>query len=387
MARSVVVLGGGIAGVEAAIQCRRAGLQVELVSDRDYLFVYPISIWVPVGTLPFEDAKLPLKEIAKAHGFRLTVDRVTAMDAAARQFTLAEAGVRQADHVILALGGGKTRIPGQEHTLSICGDPEQSLQLKARIDALVEKGSGRIALGFGGNPNDPSAVRGGPAFELLFNLDHKLRKLGLRNRFDLTFFAPMAQPGARMGTRALQMMDQQFRAKGFGTRFGVKIKQFEAGGVLFDDGSTLPSDLVMYIPAGAGSELIRASGLPLNPAGFVQIEPSCQIAGLPGWYAVGDVAALEGPEWKAKQGHLAEAMARVAATDLVGAPGRQAGTYQGALSILCLMDMGNGAGLVYRNSRRALMVPLPVIGHWMKRFWGKYYRASKLDLVPRVPGL
>ncbi len=33
---------------------------------------------------------------------------------------------------------------------------------------LVDRGSGKIAVGFGGNPKDSSAVRGGPAFEVLF---------------------------------------------------------------------------------------------------------------------------------------------------------------------------------------------------------------------------
>ena len=34
-------------------------------------------------------------------------------------------------------------------------------------------------------------------------------------------------------------------------------------------------------------------------------------------YAAGDVAALEGPDWRAKQGHTAEVMARNAAFNIV----------------------------------------------------------------------
>ena len=47
--KRAIVLGGGIGGVEAAIELRKKGLEVELVSDRDYLFVYPLAIWIPTG--------------------------------------------------------------------------------------------------------------------------------------------------------------------------------------------------------------------------------------------------------------------------------------------------------------------------------------------------
>ncbi len=49
-------------------------------------------------------------------------------------------------------------------------------------------------MGFGGNPKDPSNVRGGPAFEVLFNVHNELKKKGIRDNFELTFFAPMEKP-------------------------------------------------------------------------------------------------------------------------------------------------------------------------------------------------
>ena len=49
MAKSVLVLGGGFAGVESAIFLRKNGMDVTLVSDRDYFYIYPTSIWIPTG--------------------------------------------------------------------------------------------------------------------------------------------------------------------------------------------------------------------------------------------------------------------------------------------------------------------------------------------------
>lgn len=385
-----MIIGGGIAGIEAAIYYRKEGFDVELISDRSYVFIYPIAIWIPVKTTRFEDVAFSLDKLASKHGFQLTVDSVIAINASEKTITLKEGGIRQCEHLVIATGAAKIKHEGLEHTLSICGAPEQSILLKEKIDTLIAKGSGKIAFGFGGNPNDPSGVRGGPGFELFFNLHHRLTKLGIRDNYEMTFFAPMAEPGARMGAKALKLMDILFKRNRFGTRYGKKIKCFESNGVIFEDDSRLESDFTMFIPAGNGSELILKSDLPLNNAGFIKINNFCEIEGVERWYAIGDAAALEGPDWKAKQGHIAEVMARNAAHNSAIALGLKSGekkTYQDHLNILCVMDMGNGAGFVYRDNKKALLIPMPIIGHWLKIGWGWYYKMSKMGYIPRIPGM
>ena len=388
--RDVLILGGGIAAVEAAIFYRKEGFEVELISPRNYLFIYPISIWIPVGTNTFEKTSLPLVKLAYTHGFTFTMDTVMEISATNKTVTLQNGGIRKVQHLVIALGSGKMKHQGLEHTLSICGEPEQSLMLKDRIDALIAKGSGKIALGFGGNPKDMSAVRGGPGFELLFNLHHLLIKKGVRDRFELTFFAPMSQPGARMGAKALSMMQVMFKKQKFGTQYGKKITSFDPNGVVFEDESRLESDLTMFIPAGDGHMVIKTSDLPQNEAGFIRINDFCEIEGISGWYAIGDVAALQGPDWKAKQGHIAEIMGRNSAHNSAVTFGYKKGVlkgYQSHLTILCVMDTGDAASFVYRSDLKALLVPMPIIGHWLKIVWGWYYKCSKMNLIPRIPGL
>lgn len=379
--KKVLILGGGIAGVAAAIAFRKKGFEVELVSERDYLFIYPISIWIPLGTVAFKEVSMPLSALARKHTFLLTVDKVIALDGHQKTVTLEKAGLRHTPPlVVVALGASRIKLEGIEHTLSICGNPEESLLLKKKIEGLVARGSGKIAFGFGGNPIDPSAVRGGPAFELFFNLHHHLKKLGIRDRYEMTFFAPMAEPGARMGKKALSAMGTMFNANNFKTVYGKKISRFEPDGIVFGDQSRLQSDLTMFISAGDGHDVIKNSNLPQNEAGFIHIDNFCRIEGISGWYAAGDVAALEGPDWKAKQGHLAELMAENAvsnaAIEHLGLKGEMQG-YQKHLNILCVMDMGDGAGFVYKNSSREIFIPMPVVGHWLKKSWGYYYKLSK----------
>ncbi len=386
MADKVLVLGGGFAGLESAIAARKAGFDVTMVSDRDYLYIYPISIWIPTREIGFGDVCLPLAETAGIHGFRLIAAPVAAVDAAAGKVRLGDGRTLGYDYLIIAVGAGKVPVPGMEHTLSICGPPAASLEIRDRIDSLIARGRGRIAVGFGGNPKDPSAVRGGPAFEFIFNLHNLLRKKGLRDNFELTLFAPMPKPGIRLGEDAYEMLVSWLGRMGIERRFGLKIKEFDKGGVVFEDGSRLESDLTMFIAAGRGHDLFMESDLPGNEAGFIRIDDHCRVEGCGNVFAVGDCAALEGPDWRAKQGHLAEVMARVAVENIRAlAAGRApVAGYRDKVSILCVMDFGNGAALVHRDENRAVVRPMPVVGHWLKKAWGAYWKLSRRKLCPRL---
>ncbi|MBP6673184.1 MAG: FAD-dependent oxidoreductase [Bacteroidetes bacterium] len=379
MKKHVLILGGGFAGVQAAIELHNDDrFSVTLVSDRDYLFLYPTSIWIPTRGTTFERTSVPLNDIRKAYGFSLIVEPVREIRTSERTVRT-ESQTLSYDYLIIAVGAEKLMPPGVEHTHSICGKPELSLAVRERLDVLVNQGSGRIAVGFGGNPKDSSAVRGGPAFEFMFNVDHYLRQKGMRQNFDLTFFAPMESPGERMGTKAVRAVNMMLERKGISKRFGKKIKSFHPDGVKFEDDSYLGADLVMFIPGASGHSLFRNSDLPLTDAGFIRIDDSGLATGTSNVYASGDSAAIEGPAWRAKQGHLAEVMARTAARNIVrqenGSPEREG--YGKHINILCIMDTGNGAALVYRNDHHQFLIPLPVVGHWLKHAWGWYARVSK----------
>jgi len=387
---TVLVLGGGFAGVEAAIYLKKQDLDVTLVSDRDYFYIYPTSIWIPTGEVTREDVSVPLDKLAFAHGFKLIIDPVKSFDGASKKVKL-ESGrmLDNYDYLVVALGQDKIQHKGMEHTLSICGKPEEATELYNRLDALVLKDSGKIAVGFGGNPKDSSAVRGGPAFEVLFNIHHFLKKKGIRDNFELTFFAPMEKPGQKMGDKALVMMDKMFGMTNIHKKVGSKITAFEKDGISFEDGEKIESDLTMFISAGKGHGVIEKSNLPLSDAGFVVTNEYNEIEGFDGVYAIGDAASLMGPEWRAKQGHVAEVMAKNIAYNIAMKVQKidSKHSYMEHLNILCVMDTGDGAAFVYRSNKSAKMIPMPFVGHWMKKGWGWYCRYSKLGKIPRIPGM
>lgn len=386
--KKIWILGGGIAGIEAAISLRQDDFSVTVVSDRDFLFIRPISIWIPTHEKEFDEVTLPLSELAEVHGFDVIVDEVLSIDPSKSSFTLSLRGEIKYDYVIVALGGDKLSYKGSEHTISICGNPKDTLEIRDRIDQLVSRGRGAIAAGFAQNPIDVTGVRGVPAFEFIFNIHNMLKKQKLRNSFELFFFSPTQNPGERLGEKAAREFSKFFTKIKISTSFGKEIREFTKEGVVFEDNSSLYADFTMFIPGRCGPALLRDSNIPLSDAGFIKVNEYCQIEGYDNAFAIGDIVALDGPEWKIKEGHIAEVMARNAAFNIFsmenGSDARR--SYIEQINLIFMVDMGNTASLFYRDLKRDLHFSVPIIGHWLKKGWGRYYRLSRLGKIPRIPG-
>jgi hypothetical protein len=67
------------------------------------------------------------------------------------------------------------KLPGIKNAITPC---EGLSNVEKIRDKLKEMDAGNIAIGFLGNPKEPSAMRGGPMFEFLFGLDTQLPQSG-----------------------------------------------------------------------------------------------------------------------------------------------------------------------------------------------------------------
>ena len=67
MADSVLILGGGLAGVSCALQLGDEGVDVTLVDRNDYHQFQPLLYQVASSQLPAEDIARPHRTIFKAH--------------------------------------------------------------------------------------------------------------------------------------------------------------------------------------------------------------------------------------------------------------------------------------------------------------------------------
>jgi sulfide:quinone oxidoreductase len=198
----ITILGAGFAGLSAVRELRKRdrGCEITLVAPRAELHYLPGIIWIPSGLRTREDLVIPLDNFFRRTGVRFHAAEVVGLEQGGR-LVKTSAGELSNDALVIATGGRfLKKLPGIEHAITPC----EGIAAAERIrDRLREMTGGNIAFGFAGNPNEPSAMRGGPMFEFLFGIDEQLRREGRRDAFRLTFFSPAEQPGNRLGPKAV----------------------------------------------------------------------------------------------------------------------------------------------------------------------------------------
>ena len=369
--KRVVIVGSGFGGLAAARALREKGpkeTEILLVSPKPELLYYPGLIWIPTGLRSPSDLRIPLENFFRTHRIRHIPETVTGVEEKGRVL-VTDKGRHENDALLIATGSASLKkLPGIEHSRSICQGIEDALAIRERLESLD---SGTIALGFAGHPQEPSAVRGGPVFELLFGLDTWLRKTGRRSKIALTFFSPAAEPGNRLGPKAVKNLLAEMARRNIPTHLGSKLKSFSPEGVA-TEAEQFPADLIIFTPGLRGPDWLSGTALPLSSGGFIRAERTCQVEGWPGTFVAGDCGAYPGPDWMPKQGHSADLQAETAAHNIQAfLEGRQ-GTREFRVELVCVVDSIDSGTLVYRTPTRNLLLKSSLF-HTAKSFFERRY--------------
>lgn len=367
----IVILGAGFAALTAVRELRRRNPQVDLTLIAPAAeFVYlPSLIWIPTGLRSGADLIHPLNDFFTAQRVEFIAARVTGIEQGGR-VVVTDRGPVNNDALIIATGGRPIKkLPGIEHALNLCEGVASAEAIRERLHAFER---GRIAFGFGGNPQEPSAMRGGPMFELLFGIDTWLRRQGRRQRVDLVFFNPAAEPGKRLGDKAVGALLGQMAKRGIATHLGHKLTGMSAQGVT-TEGGPVDADLILFMPGLTGPAWLEHSDLPRSPGGFIQADEHCRVIGLDRVYVAGDAGSYPGPDWLPKQAHMADLQARASAENLLLALDGKAPRVTPRVELICIVDAVDSGMLVYRSPNRSWLLPPMRIFHWAKRlFEGRY---------------
>ncbi|MDJ0832601.1 MAG: FAD-dependent oxidoreductase [Gammaproteobacteria bacterium] len=366
----IVIAGAGFAACTAVKTLRKRGFngKISLVAPRAELFYYPSLIWVPAGKRSYQDLVVPLHEFLKKNNVEYVQSSVTGVDPASKSLQL-EADSINYDALIIATGGRYIRkLPGIEHAKIACSGWDDT---KAFSDQLANMNEGTIAFGFSGNPNEPSAMRGGPVFEFLFGVDTLLRKQGRRDQFNLVFFSPAARPGQRMGDKAVDRLMGEMQKRDIQTYLGSKMKRFSETGVETES-SSFDADLILFIPGMTGPAWAADSGLTLSEGGFFKANEFCQVEGQEHIFVAGDAGSFPGPDWKPKQAHMADLQAEAAAKNVVDVLSLKPARHTFKTELICIVDTLTNGSLVYRDPKRGLMMKMPPL-HWLKVAFEKIY--------------
>lgn len=369
----ITVLGAGFAGLSSIRELRKrdAHVEITLVAPRAELHYLPGIIWIPSGVRKREDLIVPLENFLRRQRVKFIAAEVIGLTDGGR-VVQTSAGDIANDALVIATGGRFIKkLPGIEHAITPC----EGIAAAERIrDRVREMQGGTIAVGFGGNPNEPSAVRGGPMFEFLFGLDTQLRKEGRRERFELVFFNPSTEPGKRLGTKAVGHLLDEMARRDIRTHLGHKPQRFEIDKVV-TEGGEFRADLILFMPGMTGNTWFDATDLPRSPGGLLQADAHCRVPGFERVVVVGDSGSFQGPDWMPKQAHMADLQAVAAAQNLLGDLRGVPTTASFKVELICIIDAIDRGSLVWRTPKRNWLLPSMRLLHWAKRlFEWKYLR-------------
>jgi sulfide:quinone oxidoreductase len=367
----IVILGAGFAALTAVRELRKRSphVRLTLVAPKAEFVYLPSLIWVPTGIRKGKDLILSLDTFIKEHNVEFIAARVTGLENGGRT-VLTDQGKVENDALIIATGGRFIKkLPGIEHALTLCEGIVAADAIRERLEKME---SGRIAVGFGGNPNEPSAMRGGPMFELLFGIDTWLRQQGKRDKIEITFFNAAAEPGKRLGEKAVSGLLAEMARRRIDTHLGHKPLGFSEMGV-DTEGGHVNADLILFMPGLTGPAWAADSGLPLSSGGFFKADQYCRVEGADKVFVAGDAGSFPGPDWLPKQAHMADLQAKAASRNLLLALAGQRPEHTPRPELICIVDTLNSGILVYRDSKRSWLFPSSRIFHWAKRFFESHY--------------
>ena len=367
----IVVLGTGFGALSTVRAVRAGGCTdpITMIGPRAELHYLPGTIWIPSGLRTRADLVVPLGNFFQRMNVQHHQASVTGLSDDGRVVHTTAGDV--ANHTLVIASGARfiRKLPGIEHAVVPCEGIDAAERVRDRLRAMD---GGTIAIGFGANPHEPSAVRGGPMFEFLFGIERQLRREGRREQFKLVFFNPSPKPGIRLGEKTVAQLLARMQRQGIETHLGHKMLRFEADKVV-TEGGEFAADLILSMPGLTGPAWLDQSTLPRSPGGMVAADAQCRVAGFERVYVVGDSGSFPGPDWMPKQAHMADLQAEAAAHNLLAELAGGRGERGFKVKLICIIDAIDQGTLVYRTEQRQIVLPPSRLMHWAKRRFERRY--------------
>lgn len=314
----IVVVGGSFAGIKTAWDLRNRlprQHRITLISEKKTTVFRPSFPRVVFDGVPLEQMTMDLAKNFEGTGIDFVCDRLLQVDQDEDAIVTGE-GKRRFTHLILATGARHAYevIPGcREFAVPWCDASRIMEAKKALLDFREGDFYGGVGTGF--TPAD------GPAMEVLMGMDHRLRKIGSRDKARITFITDKGKLLPPGGPTTWEYLTRLFKERGIEALLKVDLVKLDADSLYFEDGSKREYDLCMLVPPYRGRQELADSGL-TDEKGFIPVEMNTMRATHSkngNIYAVGDASATQAP----KAGHIALMQAGVAAAHVAWRINRQ----------------------------------------------------------------
>jgi NADH dehydrogenase len=314
----VVVLGGGFAGLGAALELGESDVDVVLVDRHDYHTFQPLLYQLATGLLEPTAVGHSLRDLVHDQA-NVTIHKtpITAVDLERRTVTLSEMAPLTYDYLVLALGAEVTFFgtPGAaEHSFPMY-TLNDAMRLKEHVlgrweaadkdPALIDDGALDVVVVGGG----PTGVESAGAIAELYRGDFGKDYPAIpqeKARVVLVEAGPeifaMFKPNLRAYAR------EALEKRGVEVVTGEAVSAVSPTRVTLKSGREIPAHTLVWGAGLQGNQLVGSLGLDLERGNRIAVGPDLTVPGHPEVYAVGDIAAIT----DAKTEHLLPQLGSVA---------------------------------------------------------------------------
>jgi NADH:ubiquinone reductase (H+-translocating) len=297
---SVVIVGGGFAGVGCARELAKHDIAVTVLDRNNYHQFQPLLYQVATGELGTPDVARPLRAIFKKHPtVQFHRAEVSAVDPAARTVTTDDGRSFTGDYLVLAAGSQPNffRTPGAaEHAFPLY-TVEHAAALRTRlleiledVDAdprLVDQGALNFVIVGAGPTGVETAGAMADAITRVIPKRHHDVDIN-RARIYLVDHGPVVL--AAFSDKAHTYAADQLQHNGVLLKLGTGVTEITADKVKLSDGTEIKTRAVIWGGGIQAPELAGKLGLDQGRGGRVTSQSDLTVEGLPRVYAIGDMA-------------------------------------------------------------------------------------------------
>ena len=306
MGARILIVGGGYVGMYTALRLeKRLGREhaITLVTPENFLLYQPFLPEVAGGTIDPRAVVVPLRRVLRRTD--LTIGEVERIDHERKVARVRLGGDERReiayDHVVIGPGSWSRvlPIPGlAEHAVGFKSISE-AIHLRNRVLSQMDKadelsdprarfaaltfvfvGAGYAGIEALGELEDLTRE----ALELYPSLtEHDMRWIMVEARD-----AILPELGPSLAGYARDVLEE----RGIEIRTNTRLESIEKSVVRLSDGEEFPAETVVWTAGVKPSPLPRASGLPVDEAGRLRVDPYLRVVDTPGAWGAGDVAAV-----------------------------------------------------------------------------------------------
>jgi len=303
---TVLVVGGGFAGIACARQLAKHDVHVTLVDRHDYTQFQPLLYQVATAQVNVTDVARPIRQsFRRRQSVDFRVADVAHIDPATKTVTSADDVTFSADHLVLAMGSRPNFFgtPGADtHAFPLYSlDDAQRLRSRfltvmedsLRNPKLLDQGAMNLVIIGGGATGVETA---GALADCIYRvLPHRV-DAPLIEAAQIHLIDPGSVVLAPFSDRAHAYAQQTLEKRRVKLEFGVRVTEVKADRVVLSDGREILTRTVVWAGGIQAAGVAEHAGIEQGRGGRFDVDADLTVPSFPGVYCIGDVANTLDPQ-------------------------------------------------------------------------------------------